>query len=77
MTGLLPLPASRDEILKIQSDRKRVAFECAKQAVWYKGKLDHINVDRLDDPYEWQKIAIVDKDVLRKLDHKTFMEQFC
>ena len=49
MTGLLPLPASRDEILKIQSDRKRVAFECAKQAVWYKGKLDH----------------------------KTFMEQFC
>jgi len=77
MTGLLPLPASRDEILKIQSDRKRVAFERAKQAVWYKGKLDHINIDKLDDPDEWQKIPIVDKDVLRKLDHKTFMEQFC
>ena len=29
MTGLLPLPGSRDEILRIQSERKRVAFERA------------------------------------------------
>ena len=77
MTGLLPLPGSRDEILRIQSERKRVAFERAKQAGWYRGKLDHINADKLDDPEEWQKIPIVDKDVLRKLDHRTFMEQFC
>ena len=70
MTELLPLPGSRDEILKIQSERKRVAFERAKQAKWYHGKLDHIDADRLDDPEEWQKIPIVDKDVLRKLDHK-------
>ena len=69
MTGLLPLPASRAEILRTQSVRKRVAFDRAKQAAWYKGKLDHINADKLDDPDEWQKIPIVDKDVLRKLDH--------
>ena len=77
MTGLLPLPASRAEILKTQSERKRIAFDRAKQAKWYRGKLDHIDADRLDDPGEWQKIPIVDKDVLRKLDHKTFMEEFC
>ena len=77
MAELLPLPTSRADILKIQSKRKRVAFERAKQAKWYKGKLDHINIDKLDDPDEWQKIPIVDKDVLRKLSHKSFMERFC
>ncbi len=77
MTELLPLPGSRADILKIQSERKRIAFERAKQAKWYRGKLDHIDADRLDDPAEWQKISIVDKDVLRKLDHKDFMDQFC
>ena len=74
---LLPLPGTRDEIRKTQSVRKRAAFELAKQAPWYKGKLDHINADRLDDPEVWQQIPIVDKDILRKLDHKQFMEQFC
>ncbi len=73
----LKLPESREAILKIQSERKRAAFEMAKQAPWYKGKLEHIDANRLDDPEVWQQIPIVDKDALRKLDHKTFMEQFC
>ena len=77
MAELLPIPDSRDQILKIQSERKRVAFERAKTAPWYKGKLDHIDAARLDDPEVWQQIPIVDKDVLRRLDHKQFMEQFC
>jgi phenylacetate-CoA ligase len=71
------LPASREEIARIQSARKRVAFERAKKAAWYRGKLDHVRADRLDDPDEWRKIPVLDKDVLRQLDHAAFMEQFC
>ena len=53
MTVELPLPASRDAVRKIQSERKRIAFERAKQAPWYKGKLDRIDANRLDDPEVW------------------------
>ncbi|MEX2455450.1 MAG: AMP-binding protein [Rhodospirillaceae bacterium] len=77
MTDLLPLPASRAEILKIQSARKRIAFERAKQAPWYRGRLDGIDADRLDEPEVWQRIPIVDKDILRRHDHAGFMEAFC
>ena len=53
MADLLPLPASRDEIHHIQSERKKIAFERAKTAGWYKGKLDHIPADKLEDPGVW------------------------
>ena len=74
---LLQLPRSRKEILKIQSERKKVAFDRAKQAKWYWGKLDHIDRNRLDCPEVWQKIPIVDKSVLRQLTHREFIDQFC
>lgn len=73
----LPIPKSRADILVLQSQRKRVAFERAKSIKWYKGKLDHIDPSRLDDPAEWQKIPILDKDTLRRLDHAEFLDQFC
>lgn len=73
----LSMPKSREDILGIQRQRKRVAFARAKTIPWYKGKLDHIDGDRLDDPREWQKIPILDKEVLRKLDHSEFLRQFC
>lgn len=71
------LPQSRQHIDAIQTERKRIAFERAKTAPWYKGRLDHIRADRLDDPEEWQKIPILDKDTLRCFDHAEFMAQFC
>ncbi len=74
---LLPLPESRAQIAKIQSERKQLAFRRAQQAPWYKGKLDHIDPDKLDDPEEWQKIPIIDKDALRRMSHGEFMEQMC
>jgi phenylacetate-CoA ligase len=73
----LPMPESRAAIRKIQSERKRIAFERAKQLPWYKGKLGHIDAARLDEPAEWQKIPILDKDILRQMDHAQFMNQFC
>ncbi len=45
-----PLPKSREEIRNIQSERKRLAFERAKKAKWYQGKLDGIDASKLDDP---------------------------
>ncbi len=71
------LPRSRAEITAIQRERKRVAFERAKTIPWYRGKLDHVDPLKLDDPEEWQKIPILTKDTLRTLDHAAFMQAFC
>lgn len=70
-----PLPKSRGEIRAIQSERKKLAFERAKRAAWYRGKLDHIDASRLDDPEVWQQIPIIDKDTLRQWTHDEFMAQ--
>lgn len=70
-----PLPASRDAIRAIQSERKKVQFAKAQQATWYKGRLDHIDPDRLDDPEVWAQIPIIDKDTLRQWTHEEFIAQ--
>ena len=62
MTLPLQLPKSRADIAQIQSERKRMAFERAKTMPWYRGKLDHIDANALDDPSEWEKIPILDKE---------------
>lgn len=73
----LRIPASREEIARIQSERKKVAFAQARRAPFYAGKLDHVNPDRLDDPEEWAKIPVLDKEVLREIPSESFFEQFC
>jgi phenylacetate-CoA ligase len=73
----LKLPASREEIARIQSARKPVALAQAKKAAFYRGKLDHVRADRLDDPEEWAKIPIIDKETLRKIPPERFMDEFC
>ena len=77
MTPLLDLPKSRAEIERLQSGRKKHALAQARRARFYKGKLDHVNAERLDDPDEWRKIPLLDKDTLRKLDDRKFYEEFC
>jgi phenylacetate-CoA ligase len=69
------LPASRDAIAKMQRERKTIAFERARRAGWYEGKLDGIDPKKLDDPEEWSKIPIIDKDILRQWRHDEFMAQ--
>jgi phenylacetate-CoA ligase len=73
----LKLPVSRAEIARIQSARKPVALAQARKAAFYKGKLDHVRADRLDDPAEWAKIPILDKETLRKIPPDRFMAEFC
>ncbi len=71
-----PLPESRERIEKIQSERKRIAFERALRAPWYRERLGGIDPGRLDDPEIWQKIPVLDKDTLRQYDHAGFMDNF-
>ncbi|MBV9077462.1 MAG: hypothetical protein JO048_08255, partial [Methylobacteriaceae bacterium] len=73
----LALPTSRAEIAAIQSRRKREAFLRARTVPWYAERLAGIDPDRLDEPDEWRKIPILDKDTLRRFDHAAFMENFC
>jgi phenylacetate-CoA ligase len=73
----LKLPTSRAEIDAIQRTRKRIAVERARAAPFYRGKLDHIDLAKLDDPAEWAKIPILDKDMLRALADRDFYTQFC
>src|SRR6516162_9947016 len=72
MKPLLELPRSRAEIERIQSERKKRALAQARRAPFYAGKLGHVNADRLDDPDEWRKIPLLDKDTLRQLDDRKF-----
>ena len=73
----MALPESRREIAAIQSARKRVALEQARRAPFYRGKLDGVDVTRLDDPDEWRRIPILDKEKLRGLSDTAFYETFC
>jgi phenylacetate-CoA ligase len=77
MTPLVDVPKSRAEIERIQSARKKWALAQARRAPFFNGKLDHVNAERLDDPDEWRKIPLLDKDTLRKLDDRQFYKDFC
>jgi phenylacetate-CoA ligase len=74
---MLALPKTRAEIESIQSQRKRRAVAQARRAPFYAGKLDAIDLDRLDDADEWRKIPILTKDMLRALSDDHFYESFC
>jgi len=73
----LKLPASRAEIRRIQKERKRAAVEQALRSTFWKPRLQKIKLDRLDDPDEWRKIPILDKDTLRALTDPQFYSEFC
>ena len=77
MTPLAELPKTRAAIERIQSEGKKRAVAQARRASFYRGKLDHVNLDRLDDPDEWRKVPILDKEILRKLADREFYERFC
>ena len=73
-----PFPAqSADDIERLQSRQKKLAVERAKASAFYAGKLDHINMDRLDEPDEWRKIPILTKEQLRGLAPDRFFDDFC
>src|SRR5262245_21239587 len=74
---LLPLPKSRADIDRIQHERKVIAFDNARKSPFWIKRLTGISSKNLDDPAEWSKIPILDKDTLRKLDPDRFLQEFC
>jgi phenylacetate-CoA ligase len=73
----LPLPKSRAEIRRLQAQRKRHAVEQAMRSPFWRPRLGKVKVDRLDDPEEWRRIPILDKDTLRGLTDQQFYSEFC
>src|SRR3954467_183636 len=73
----LALPKSRAEIRRIQMERKRVAVEQAMRSPFWRPRLKDVRLDRLEDPDEWRRIPILDKDTLRALGDQQFYSDFC
>ena len=47
--SILPPPKSREDLLILQEKRKKIAFKNAKKSKYFKGKLDHIDIERLEE----------------------------
>jgi phenylacetate-CoA ligase len=73
----LRLPRTRAEIAAVTAGRRAHAVRQAMRAPFFRGKLDHLDLDRLDEPEEWCKIPILDKDRLREMSDLEFYEGFC
>lgn len=74
----MKLPKSREEIRRIQSQRKRVAVEQAMRSPFWQRRLPgNIPLDRLDEPEVWRSIPILDKDMLRAMSDAQFYGEFC
>lgn len=77
LPAALRVPGSRAAIAAIQSERRPHAVRQAMRAPFFRGRLDHVDLDRLDQPEEWAKIPILDKDMLRELSDAEFYDGFC
>ena len=73
----LSLPKSRAEIRRVQTERKRHAVEQALRSPFWRPRLEKVRLERLEDPEEWRKIPILDKDTLRALSDAQFYGEFC
>src|SRR5262245_48359535 len=74
---MLELPKSRQEIARIQSERKRAAVEQALRSPFWKKRIPALDLSKLDDPGVWRRIPILDKDTLRALGDAQFYGEFC
>jgi len=73
----LAIPKSKAEIEALQRRQKRLAVERAKRSAFWADRLADINLEKLDDPAEWQKIPILHKEELRQLSAAEFYRDFC
>jgi phenylacetate-CoA ligase len=72
------LPRTREEVRRIQSQRKRVAVERAMRSPFWRKRLPgNISLDRLEEPEVWRSIPILDKDMLRAMSDAQFYGEFC
>lgn len=71
------IPSTKSAITAIQSERKAYAVRQARRAPYFRGKLGHVDLDRLHDPRERAKIPLLDKDMLRAMSDPEFYRDFC
>ena len=71
------MPGSSSEIARLQSRRKRRAFDNALRSKFHRARLAGINPEKLDDPSEWRKIPLLTKEELREIPADRFHEDFC
>ena len=72
----LPLPVSRDAIAQTRHKRLPIVIEEAQRAPFHRQRLSGIDTSRLDDPNEWRKIPILEKEDLRALTPTQFMRDY-
>jgi len=73
----LTLPTSQSEIEAIHRDRRRAATEAALTAPFHQNRLPKdLDLDRIHEPDEWAKIPVLDKEELRALSPREFMDDF-
>jgi phenylacetate-CoA ligase len=70
-------PPSKNHILKIQAERKRVAVERAMRSPFLGKRLPKLDLERLDDPEVWRKIPVLTKEDLRQIPPERFHDEFC
>ena len=73
----LPLPKTREQIAEIQRQRKAIALQSARNSPFHARRLEHVDPYRLEDPAEWRKIPILEKEALRAMSDEEFYTQFC
>jgi len=72
----LPVPKTPKDIEDIQRQRLPLAVAQAMKAPFYKDRLAGVDLNKLDDPAEWAKIPILEKEDLRALSPESFMSDF-
>ena len=72
----LPVPTSQAEIDGIYAERLPVVVAQAQKAPFHAARLKGIDPASATDPAVWRKIPILDKEELRQLTPKQFMEDF-
>ena len=72
----LPLPTSQAEIDRIVAERLPVVIAQAQKAPFHATRLEGIDPARAADPDVWRRIPILDKEELRALTPRQFMEDF-
>jgi phenylacetate-CoA ligase len=65
----LAIPASREELQKIQNEGKQRALERARRSPFLRDRLQHVE--------DWRDIPILDKETLRSLSAEQFYSEFC
>ncbi len=73
----LTLPKSPADIDVIHKKRRRTAVEAALRAPFHQKRLPrNLQLDNIHEPEEWAKIPVLDKEELRALSPREFMDDF-